>query len=155
MLKNLRYLNKLQIISNVVLFPLCIITIVTKNQKIIALFWIFLLLALIGNVLFEGKWSKDGKTWFKNLDKDYKKNLTRKSNNILDICFMIYIVLFFVFYVFIEYFPNLVAPFISTSVFYIINVIYEVVSLIIVVRTANEIDKLIKTKNDRMTRKKG
>ena len=55
MLKNLRYLNKVQIISNILLLPLCILSIVTQKEKIISLFWTFLILAVLGNTFFESK----------------------------------------------------------------------------------------------------
>ena len=152
MLKNLRYLNKIQIISNVALLPLFILSIITQKEKIISLFWIFLTLALLGNTLFEGKWGKEGKTWFKKLDKSYNKNLTRKTTNTLDICFMIYVILFLIFYFFIEYLNNSYLFVIAIS-FYIITLIYELIAFKVVVRTAREVDNLIKTKNDRMTRK--
>lgn len=153
MLKNLRYLNKIQIISNIILFPLFILSIITQNDKVVSLLWLFLILAVLGNTLFEGKWGKEGKTWFKKLDKSYSKNLTRKTANTLDICFMIYIVLFLIFYFLIEYLNNSNLFVIAIS-FYIITLIYEFIAFNVVVRTAREVDNLIKTKNDRMTRKK-
>ena len=152
MLKNLRYLNKIQIISNVVLLPLSILSIVTQKEKIISLFWIFLTLAVLGNTLFEGKWGKEGITWFKKLDKNYNKNLTRKTSNLLDICFMIYVTLFLIFYIIIEYI-NKSYFFLFSITFYIITLVYEFIAFNVVVRTAKEVDNIIKTKNDRMTRK--
>lgn len=153
MLKNLRYLNKVQIISNVLLLPLCILSIVTQKEKIISLFWTFLILAVLGNTFFESKWGREGKTWFKRLDKNYKKNLTRKTANTLDICFMIYATLFLIFSFFIDY-NNRSYLFVIAISFYVITLIYEIIAFNVVVRTAKEVDNLIKTKNDRMTRKK-
>ena len=152
MLKNLRYLNKIQIISNVALLPLFILSIITQKEKIISLFWIFLTLALLGNTLFEGKWGKEGKTWFKKLDKSYSKNLTRRTSNTLDICFLIYAILFIIFSLVKDYI-SMSNLFVISIIFYIITLVYEFIAIKVVVRTANEVENIIKTKNDRMTRK--
>ena len=82
MVNSLKRLNKPQIIGviiEIISFIGCCFNIdAFKNW-----FWIGAGLNMIGTIYFIDAWGKEGKTWFKKLDKKRDKNLTRKSSELI------------------------------------------------------------------------
>ncbi len=83
------YLNKLQLISLILSLVTFVFIILFPNLKLENLCWIFISLNLLGSMFFLNKWHKDGITWNRKADKNYSKNITRKSS---DTCLFLIVV---------------------------------------------------------------
>ena len=57
--------NLVQIISTLLATIVLILCFILDKANLIGLFWILMLIQVIGNALFLKKWSKDGITWFR------------------------------------------------------------------------------------------
>ena len=91
MKNRLKRLNKIQIISLILLtitYILRIFNVLTDNIY----FTTPLLLSTLGLIKFMEKWSNEGKTWFKKMDKNYNKNFTRKPSDALFFLVVAYVV---------------------------------------------------------------
>lgn len=77
MRKRIEALNIVQIISNIGIIISFILCLFLKNEFSVAFYWVFMYLALIGNVLFIKKWLKGGL----NLDKRQSKTIYSELDN--------------------------------------------------------------------------
>lgn len=75
-------LNKLQIIS-IILLLITLVLAILNVPRIKYLYWYALGLNLFSFIKFIDKWAREGKTGYKNTDKRYDNNLTRKSSEII------------------------------------------------------------------------
>ena len=95
MVRAIKRLNLLQIITLIALiivYVLCNFNIKGMTD----LFWIVLAFNMLGFLLFTTKWSKEGKTLYRRMDKNYNKNLTRKPSDIIFLtCVAFYILICF------------------------------------------------------------
>lgn len=137
--------NLLQVISLILLvivFVLCLFSIRGMEE----LFWVILALNMFGYIQFMTKWSKEGKTTFKKMDENYNKNFTRKSSEtIFFMCIAYFLVICIIIvggYVFKGFDKelNVLLPLL------IFSIIWNVLALIIVDKTFNQIKTLVKTK---------
>ena len=80
MVNKYRRLNAIQIISLLIMIISYILHLF-KIENMDSLFWAGVGLNMLGILLFNNKWGKEGKTWYKDLDKNYDKNLTRKPSD--------------------------------------------------------------------------
>ena len=82
LIRAIKRLNLLQIITLVcliIVYVLCNFNIKGMDD----LFWIVLALNMLGFLLFTTKWSKEGKTLYRKMNKNYNKNLTRQPSDII------------------------------------------------------------------------
>lgn len=145
MLKNLKYFNKIQIVSNIALFIVLIITLAVEKERIFHLYWMIFSITFLGNILCINKWSKEGKTWYKNADKNWSKNLTRKPSDTLLFAIVIYTLIVCSIFI-IEFFAyNIIMNNLVILLYFILTVIFEYVIHLIINRTFKEIEGLIST----------
>ena len=90
MRKRVETLNFVQIISNFGLIISLILYLFSKNNIVLGLYWIFLELAIIGNVWFLSKWLKTGL----NLDKNKSNHIHNELDNISITLIVIYTLVF-------------------------------------------------------------
>lgn len=82
MLNKFKRLNALQIISLLIMI-ISFVLYFCKIKNMDNLFWIGLGLNMLGILSFHNKWCQEGKTWYKKLDTNYDKNLTRKPSDLM------------------------------------------------------------------------
>lgn len=145
MLKNLKYFNKIQIISNIALFIVLIITLIVQNQRIFHLYWAIFGIAFLGNILCINKWSKEGKTWYKNADKNWLKNLTRKPSDTLLLVVVIFTLIVCSIFIIGFFINNIIINNIVIIFYFILTIIFEYVIYLIINRTFKEVEGLIST----------
>ncbi len=154
MVNSLKRLNNKQIIGliiEVISFIGCCFNI----DAFINWFWIGEGLKMFGSIYFIDLYSKEGKTWFKKLDKKRDKNLTRKPSELiffLEIAETIIVSLVFVAEFVIKDFSQQFSTIMGIFIYSIISLI---VILIVVERTYRHVDLLInnvENKKKKMTR---
>ncbi|MDD4831523.1 MAG: hypothetical protein PHR09_01510 [Bacilli bacterium] len=86
MKEKIKYFNVLQIVSNISLIVLLIPLIVTKEKFIFNLFWLVILILILGTVWFTAKWGKRG------TDTEVKKSkeVARSFDDITTILLVLY-----------------------------------------------------------------
>lgn len=82
MVNSLKRLNKIQVVSLILLVVSFILVCFGINNST-NFFWVSLGLNMLGYLMFITKWSKEGKTGNRKIDKSYDKNLTRKSSEFI------------------------------------------------------------------------
>ena len=82
MVNSLKRLNKIQIVS-LILLIVSFISVCFGINNSANFFWVSLGLNMFGYLTFITKWSKEGKTGNRKIDKSYDKNLTRKSSEFI------------------------------------------------------------------------
>lgn len=82
MVNSLKRLNKIQVVSLILLVASFILVCCGINNST-NFFWVSLGLNMLGYLMFITKWSKEGKTGNRKIDKSYDKNLTRKSSEFI------------------------------------------------------------------------
>ena len=82
MVNSLKRLNKIQVVSLILLVASFILVCFGINNST-NFFWVSLGLNMLGYLMFITKWSKEGKTGNRKIDKSYDKNLTRKSSEFI------------------------------------------------------------------------
>ena len=75
------YLNKLQIISEILATIMIIIIPIINNYKFVTVGWILVLLTCMGDGIFIKKWGMSGRTWNYKKDENYKEQLTGKYSD--------------------------------------------------------------------------
>ncbi len=145
MLKNLKYFNKIQIISNIALFIVLIITLIVQKERIFHLYWMIFAITFLGNILCINKWSKEGKTWYKNADKNWSKNLTRKPSDTLLFVVVIFTLIVCSIFIIGFFINNIIINNIVIIFYFILTIIFEYVVYLIINRTFKEVEGLIST----------
>lgn len=79
MVNSLKRLNKIQVVSLILLIISLILVCFNVNNST-NFFWVSLGLNMLGYLMFISKWSREGKTGNRKIDRSYEKNLTRKSS---------------------------------------------------------------------------
>lgn len=82
MVNSLKRLNKIQVVSLILLVVSFILVCFGINNST-NFFWISLGLNMLGYLMFITKWSREGKTGNRKIDRSYEKNLTRKSSEFI------------------------------------------------------------------------
>lgn len=142
MVNSLKRLNKKQIIGliiEVVSFIGCCFNV----EAFTYWFWIGEGIKMLGTIYFIDLYSKEGKTWFKSLDKKRDKNLTRKSSELiffLEIAEAMIVCLVFIAEFVIKDFSQQFSTIMGVFIYSIISL---VVILIIVEKTYKHVDLLI------------
>ncbi len=145
MLKNLKYFNEIQIISNIALFIALIITLTVQKERIFHLYWMIFGITFLGNILCINKWSKEGKTWYKNADNNWSKNLTRKPSDTLLFVVVIYTLIVCSIFI-IEFFVNnIIMNNLVIIIYFVLTIIFEYFIYLIINHTFKEVEDLIST----------
>jgi len=145
MLKNLKYFNKIQIISNIALFIVLIITLVVQKERIFHLYWAIFGIAFLGNILCINKWSKEGKTWYKKIDKNWSKNLTRKPSDTLLTIVVLYTLIVCSIFIIEIFVSDITSNVLIIICYFILTIIIEYIIYSITDRTFKEVERLINT----------
>lgn len=82
MVNSLKRLNKIQVVSLILLIISLILVCFNVNNST-NFFWVSLGLNMLGYLMFISKWSREGKTGNRKIDRSYEKNLTRKSSEFI------------------------------------------------------------------------
>ena len=145
MLKNLKYFNNIQIVSNIFLLIVLIITLIIQSDRLFHLYWMILGITFLGNIFCINKWSKEGKTWYKKADKNWSKNLTRKPSDTLLTIVVLYTLIVCSIFI-IEFFVNDIIINNFVIIFYfVLTIIFEYVIYLIINCTFKEVEGLIST----------
>lgn len=131
MVNSLKRLNKIQVVSLILLVASFILVCCGINNST-NFFWVSLGLNMLGYLMFITKWSKEGKTGNRKIDKSYDKNLTRKSSE-------------FIFFMVVAYY--LVICICVIADIWIKDFMYQfgnLLSLAIVDRTSKEVELILK-----------
>lgn len=145
MVKMFKRLNVIQIISFILLIIAFILLIFNVNNSD-NLFWVCFSLNMLGYALFIIKWTKEGKTWYKNLDKNYGKNLTRKPSEILFFLLVIYYIIICAVFIIEIWIKDFSKQFSTMIILFILAIIFNYISIIIVNKTYKEVKTLINPK---------
>ena len=140
MKNRLKRLNKIQIISLILLtstYVLRIFNVLTDNIY----FTTPLLLSTLGLIKFMAKWSNEGKTWFKKMDKNYNKNFTRKPSDALFFLVVAYVVVVAGIYVTNIFVDNYLTE--SLFALYLLTIVYNYMALVLVDKTSEDVVKFI------------
>lgn len=142
MVNSIKRVNKMQIIGliiEVISFIGCCLNIAAFTYW----FWIGEGIKMIGTIFFIDLYGREGKTWFKNLDKKRDKNLTRKSSELiflLEIAETLIVCLIFIAEFFIKDFSQEFSTIMGVFIYSIVSLL---VVLIVVEKTYKHVDLLI------------
>ena len=146
MVNSLKRLNKLQIIGviiEIISFIGCCFNIdAFKNW-----FWIGAGLNMMGTIYFIDAWGREGKTWFKKLDKKRDKNLTRKSSELIFFLAIAQTMIICLVFIAEFWWEDFSKQFSTIMGIFIMTMVFLVIILMIVERTFKEVD-IIATRKD-------
>lgn len=145
MLKSLKYFNNIQIVSNIILLIVLIITIIIQSDRLFHLYWMVLGITFIGNILCINKWSKEGKTWYKKIDKNWSKNLTRKPSDTLLTIVVLYTLIVCSIFVTEIFVSDITSNALIIIGYFILTIIFEYIIYSIIDHTFKEVERLINT----------
>lgn len=145
MVNSLKRLNFIQVISMILLIVSFILVCfgVYNSEN---LFWVCLSLNMLGYAKFVIKWSREGRTRNRRLDKNYNKNLTRKSSEFIFILLVAYYLLICLCIISDIWIKNFTNEFGTILGLLIISFICNFLSLEIVDRTSKEVNMLLNSK---------
>lgn len=112
---------------------------------------------ILGLVFFIDQWGKEGKTWYKDLDKKRDKNLTRKSSELIFFISIAQVMIFSLVFIAEFWIRDFSMQFETIMGLFIMSMVCLIIVLIIVERTHREVEMLIahrEKKSDRSDRKK-
>lgn len=140
-IKRINFLQVLGMIIMVVSFVLNLF----NFKGMIDLFFVGLAINGLGFTLLTIKWSKEGKTGFKKMDKSYDKNLTRKSSDT-----MLFMNVAYYFTLCFGILVDLIKNNYSKDVFSLIpiltlSLVFNYVLLLVIDKTYNQVVEIIKT----------
>jgi hypothetical protein len=143
MVKMFKRINKLQIVSMLGMIIVLILVVFNVNN-IYNLFWIFVGLNIGGNLMFIDKWSKEGLTRFKKMDKNYNKNYTRKTSDSIFFILMAYVLVICIIFM-IEFWIKSITQDLSFIIgVTIFSIFVNILDLYLVERTSKEVKETIK-----------
>lgn len=140
-IKRMNFLQVLGIIIMIVSFVLGLFNV----KGMLDLFFVGLGLNALGFTILSIKWSKEGKTGFKKMDKNYDKNLTRKSSDT-----MLFMNVVYYFMLSLSIIMDLVEDNYSKGAFSLIPIlslalVVNYALLFIIDKTYNQVVEIIKT----------
>lgn len=151
MIKRFNILQVISLIGVLITF----ILIVLDVNNIIHLFWVFIGLHIGGTVMFTDKWSKEGLTTYRKLDKNWNKNLTRKTSETIFFSLIVYTLIVCAIILITTITPQVAENNVWYITLVILTIILDVILLYSVDKTAREVKELeIKKINDSNDRRK-
>ena len=143
MVNSIKRLNKYQIIGVMIEILSFIGCCLKFNSAFVSWFWIGTILKVVGTMYFMDKWSKEGETWYKDMDKKRDKNITIKSSKVIFFIQMLEVII--VSFVFIAEFviKDFSKQFSTIMGIFILTIITLIILLAIVERTSREMELII------------
>ena len=143
MVNSLKRLNKIQIVSLILLIISFILVCFNVNNNT-NFFWVSLGLNMLGYLMFITKWSREGKTGNRKIDKSYDKNLTRKSSEFIFFMVVAYYLVICICVVADILIKDFMYQFGTILGLFSVAFIWNFLSLAIVDRTMKEVELILK-----------
>ena len=143
MVNSLKRLNKIQVVSLILLIISFILVCFNINNST-DFFWVSLGLNMFGYLKFITKWSKEGKTGNRKADKNYNKNLTRKSSEFIFFMVVAYYLVICICVIADIWIKDFMYEFGTILGLFSIAFICNFLSLAIVDRTMKEVELILK-----------
>lgn len=143
MVNSLKRLNKIQVVS-LILLVVSFILVCLGISNSANFFWISLGLNMFGYLMFITKWSKEGKTGNRKIDKSYDKNLTRKSSEFIFFMVVAYYLVICVCVIADFWIKDFMYQFGTILGLFSMAFIWNFLSLAIVDRTSKEVELILK-----------
>ena len=143
MVNSLKRLNKIQVVSLILLVVSFILVCFGINNST-NFFWVSLGLNMLGYLMFITKWSKEGKTGNRKIDKTYDKNLTRKSSEFIFFMVVAYYLVICICVIADIWIKDFMYQFGTILGLFGMSFIWSFLSLAIVDRTSKEVELILK-----------
>lgn len=143
MVNSLKRLNKIQVVSLILLVVSFILVCFGINNST-NFFWVSLGLNMLGYLMFITKWSKEGKTGNRKIDKSYDKNLTRKSSEFIFFMVVAYYLVICICVIADIWIKDFMYQFGTILGLFGMSFIWSFLSLAIVDRTSKEVELILK-----------
>lgn len=143
MVNSLKRLNKIQVVSLILLVASFILVCCGINNST-NFFWVSLGLNMLGYLMFITKWSKEGKTGNRKIDKSYDKNLTRKSSEFIFFMVVAYYLVICICVIADIWIKDFMYQFGTILGLFSMSFIWNLLSLAIVDRTSKEVELILK-----------
>ena len=143
MVNSLKRLNKIQVVSLILLVASFILVCCGINNST-NFFWVSLGLNMLGYLMFITKWSKEGKTGNRKIDKSYDKNLTRKSSEFIFFMVVAYYLVICICVIADIWIKDFMYQFGTILGLFSMSFIWNFLSLAIVDRTSKEVELILK-----------
>ncbi len=143
MVNSLKRLNKIQVVSLILLvvsFSLVCFNVHNSEN----FFWVSLGLNMLGYLMFISKWSREGKTGNRKIDKSYDKNLTRKSSEFIFFMVVAYYLVICICIIADIWIKDFMYQFGTILGLFSMAFIWNFLSLAIVDRTMKEVELILK-----------
>lgn len=139
-LKKYKRLSKLQIVS-LILLTIAFFLRIFKVHDDNSLYIFALVLSMFAFLKYMVRWSNEGKTWFKRIDKSYTKNFTRKPSDTLFfmvVAYFLEVAIVFLTDIFVD-------NYLSESLFslYLLTIVCNYMGLVIVDKTSDDVIKFV------------
>lgn len=143
MVNSLKRLNKIQVVSLILLVVSFILVCFAINNST-NFFWVSLGLNMLGYLMFITKWSREGKTGNRKIDKSYDKNLTRKSSEFIFFMVVAYYLVICICIIADIWIKDFMYQFGTILGLFSMAFIWNFLSLTIVDRTMKEVELILK-----------
>ena len=149
MVNSLKRLNKIQVVSLILLIISLILICFNVNNST-NFFWVSLGLNMLGYLMFISKWSREGKTGNRKIDRSYEKNLTRKSSEFIFFMVVAYYIVICICVIADMWIKDFMHEFGTILGLFSMAFIWNFLSLAVVDRTMKEVELILKggKKND-------
>ena len=143
MVNSLKRLNKIQVVSLILLIISLILVYFNVNNST-NFFWVSLGLNMLGYLMFISKWSREGKTGNRKIDKSYDKNLTRKPSEFIFFMVVAYYIVICVCVIADMCIKDFMHEFGTILGLFSMAFIWNFLSLAVVDRTMKEVELILK-----------
>lgn len=143
MVNSLKRLNKIQVVSLILLIISLILVCFNVNNST-NFFWVSLGLNMLGYLMFISKWSREGKTGKRKIDRSYEKNLTRKSSEFIFFMVVAYYIVICICVIADMWIKDFMHEFGTILGLFSMAFIWNFLSLAIVDRTMKEVELILK-----------
>ena len=143
MVNSLKRLNKIQVVSLILLIISLILICFNVNNST-NFFWVSLGLNMLGYLMFISKWSREGKTGNRKIDRSYEKNLTRKSSEFIFSMVVAYYIVICICVIADMWIKDFMHEFGTILGLFSMAFIWNFLSLAVVDRTMKEVELILK-----------
>lgn len=143
MVNSLKRLNKIQVVSLILLIISLILVCFNVNNST-NFFWVSLGLNMLGYLMFISKWSREGKTGNRKIDRNYEKNLTRKSSEFIFFMVVAYYIVICICVIADMWIKDFMHEFGTILGLFSMAFIWNFLSLAVVDRTMKEVELILK-----------
>lgn len=146
MVNSLKRLNKIQVVSLILLIISLILVCFNVNNST-NFFWLSLGLNMLGYLMFISKWSREGKTGNRKIDRSYEENLTRKSSEFIFFMVVAYYIVICICVIADMWIKDFMNEFGTILGLFSMAFIWNFLSLAVVDRTMKEVELILKGGN--------